>query len=223
MRAVSVRVNEVVGVAGYVLPGTRVDVVATASPTDGHADTTSKVVLRTCRCSPPARAWSRTRISEARAGDRRDAAGLPGAGRAARARQHRRQDSARAAQPARPGCAGDARHQDRRADGHAAAPVRQSAARVAAARGTACHADRSGAGGAMPTVEIIRGDKRAHGSDSVVTSSQFPVSASHSRGRHGGDARLATGNWQLVTGNCFRRTSQCGQQSSRRHSPPSSS
>jgi pilus assembly protein CpaB len=45
MRAVSVRVNEVVGVAGYVLPGTRVDVVATASPTTSQADTTSKVVL----------------------------------------------------------------------------------------------------------------------------------------------------------------------------------
>ncbi len=45
MRAVSVRVNEVVGVAGYVLPGNRVDVVATASPTDARSDTTSKVVL----------------------------------------------------------------------------------------------------------------------------------------------------------------------------------
>jgi pilus assembly protein CpaB len=45
MRAVSVRVNEVIGVAGYVLPGTRVDVVATASPTNQPADTTSKVVL----------------------------------------------------------------------------------------------------------------------------------------------------------------------------------
>ena len=45
MRAVSVRVNEVVGVAGYVLPGNRVDVVATASPTESRADTTSKVVL----------------------------------------------------------------------------------------------------------------------------------------------------------------------------------
>lgn len=45
MRAVSVRVNEVVGVAGYVLPGNRVDVVATASPTEKRADTTSKVVL----------------------------------------------------------------------------------------------------------------------------------------------------------------------------------
>lgn len=45
MRAVSVRVNEVVGVAGYVLPGNRVDVVATASPTDRQSDTTSKIVL----------------------------------------------------------------------------------------------------------------------------------------------------------------------------------
>src|SRR3972149_3290795 len=45
MRAVSVRVNEVVGVAGYVLPGNRVDVVATQSPTDKRSDTTSKVVL----------------------------------------------------------------------------------------------------------------------------------------------------------------------------------
>ena len=45
MRAVSVRVNEVIGVAGYVLPGTRVDVVATASPNQERADTTSKVIL----------------------------------------------------------------------------------------------------------------------------------------------------------------------------------
>ena len=44
-RAVSVKVNEVIGVAGYVLPGTRVDVVATASPTEARSDTTSKVVL----------------------------------------------------------------------------------------------------------------------------------------------------------------------------------
>lgn len=45
MRAVSVRVNEVIGVAGYVLPGTRVDVLATASPTSQPQDVTSKVVL----------------------------------------------------------------------------------------------------------------------------------------------------------------------------------
>lgn len=45
LRAISVKVNEVIGVAGYVLPGTRVDVVATVSPTGSSADMTSKVVL----------------------------------------------------------------------------------------------------------------------------------------------------------------------------------
>jgi pilus assembly protein CpaB len=44
-RAVSVRVNEVIGVAGYVLPGTHVDVVATANPTSRSEDITTKVVL----------------------------------------------------------------------------------------------------------------------------------------------------------------------------------
>ena len=45
MRALSVRVNDVIGVAGYVLPGTRVDVLATVSPTNSNDDMTSKVVL----------------------------------------------------------------------------------------------------------------------------------------------------------------------------------
>jgi len=45
MRALSVRVNDVIGVAGYVLPGTRVDVVATVNPTNQQTDMTSKVVL----------------------------------------------------------------------------------------------------------------------------------------------------------------------------------
>ena len=45
LRAVSVRVNEVIGVAGYVLPGTHVDVVVTVSPTEKHNDMTSKVIL----------------------------------------------------------------------------------------------------------------------------------------------------------------------------------
>jgi pilus assembly protein CpaB len=44
-RAVSVRVNDVIGVAGYVLPGTHVDVLATATPTTSEVDTTTKVVL----------------------------------------------------------------------------------------------------------------------------------------------------------------------------------
>jgi pilus assembly protein CpaB len=45
LRAVSVRVNEVIGVAGYVLPGTRVDVVATINPSGQSTDITTKVVL----------------------------------------------------------------------------------------------------------------------------------------------------------------------------------
>jgi pilus assembly protein CpaB len=45
MRALSVRVNDVIGVAGYVLPGARVDVIATVNPTTNTTDITSKVVL----------------------------------------------------------------------------------------------------------------------------------------------------------------------------------
>src|SRR5437763_4662278 len=45
LRAVSVKVNEVIGVAGYVLPGTHVDVVVTLNPSDKHETITSKVIL----------------------------------------------------------------------------------------------------------------------------------------------------------------------------------
>ena len=45
LRAVSVRVNEVIGVAGYVLPGTHVDVVVTLSPGSTQGDMTSKLIL----------------------------------------------------------------------------------------------------------------------------------------------------------------------------------
>jgi pilus assembly protein CpaB len=44
-RAISVRVDDVIGVAGYVLPGTRVDVLTTVSPTDQQTDITTKVIL----------------------------------------------------------------------------------------------------------------------------------------------------------------------------------
>jgi pilus assembly protein CpaB len=44
-RAMSVRVNDVIGVAGYVLPGTRVDVIATVNTTQRPEDVQSKVVL----------------------------------------------------------------------------------------------------------------------------------------------------------------------------------
>jgi pilus assembly protein CpaB len=45
LRALSIKVNEVIGVAGYVLPGTRVDVLVTVSPSQAQGDMTSKVIL----------------------------------------------------------------------------------------------------------------------------------------------------------------------------------
>src|SRR5437899_2615910 len=44
MRAVSVRVNEVIGVAGFVVPGTRVDVLMTGSP-PGSGGEVTRIVL----------------------------------------------------------------------------------------------------------------------------------------------------------------------------------
>ena len=44
MRAVSVRVNEVVSVAGFVTPGTRVDVLLTGTPAGGSEDQTTTVL-----------------------------------------------------------------------------------------------------------------------------------------------------------------------------------
>jgi pilus assembly protein CpaB len=49
MRAVSVRVDEVVGVAGFVLPGTRVDVLATVVPGTDRRLTTTRIILQNVR------------------------------------------------------------------------------------------------------------------------------------------------------------------------------
>ncbi|MDX1673643.1 MAG: Flp pilus assembly protein CpaB [Longimicrobiales bacterium] len=48
-RAVSVRVDEVVGVAGFVLPGTRVDVLATVVPGTDRRQTTTRIILQNVR------------------------------------------------------------------------------------------------------------------------------------------------------------------------------
>lgn len=45
MRAVSVKVDDVTGVAGFVVPGTRVDVIAVGSPNDKSDEEVSKVFL----------------------------------------------------------------------------------------------------------------------------------------------------------------------------------
>lgn len=46
MRAVSVRVDEVIGVAGFVLPGTRVDVMLTLDKKDGRPQAITKTLLQ---------------------------------------------------------------------------------------------------------------------------------------------------------------------------------
>jgi pilus assembly protein CpaB len=45
MRAVAVKVNDVIGVAGFALPGTRVDVVLSGSPEEGNDTDTAKIFL----------------------------------------------------------------------------------------------------------------------------------------------------------------------------------
>ena len=45
MRALSVKVNEVIGVAGYVVPGTRVDVIVTLTNRGGTNDSMTRVVV----------------------------------------------------------------------------------------------------------------------------------------------------------------------------------
>jgi pilus assembly protein CpaB len=46
MRAVSVEVDEVIGVAGFVLPGTRVDVLVTVMPGNDRSQTTTRIILQ---------------------------------------------------------------------------------------------------------------------------------------------------------------------------------
>ena len=45
-RALSIRVDDVMGVAGFVVPGTRVDVLLTMQPTTGVSDPTTKSILQ---------------------------------------------------------------------------------------------------------------------------------------------------------------------------------
>lgn len=45
MRALSVKVNEVIGVAGYVVPGTRVDVIVTLRSASGSSESMTRVVV----------------------------------------------------------------------------------------------------------------------------------------------------------------------------------
>lgn len=49
MRAISVKVDEVIGVAGFVLPGTRVDVLVTLNTTNERQGAETKVILQNVR------------------------------------------------------------------------------------------------------------------------------------------------------------------------------
>ena len=64
MRALSVRVNDVIGVAGFVVPGTRVDVLATVS--QGQNSSMSKVVVSNVQVLT---AGTRYDLEQARSGE----------------------------------------------------------------------------------------------------------------------------------------------------------
>ncbi|HYG69881.1 MAG TPA: Flp pilus assembly protein CpaB, partial [Anaeromyxobacteraceae bacterium] len=49
MRAVAVKVNDVVGVAGFVHPGDHVDVIVTMKPSEGNSPPVSKIILQGIR------------------------------------------------------------------------------------------------------------------------------------------------------------------------------
>jgi pilus assembly protein CpaB len=58
MRAISVKVNEVIGVAGFVVPGTRVDVVVTMGKQD---DSISRVIVSNAQVLTAERSTTRSR------------------------------------------------------------------------------------------------------------------------------------------------------------------
>jgi pilus assembly protein CpaB len=64
MRAVSVRVNEVIGVAGFVQPGTRVDVLLTGNPT-GASEQQTTTVLENVAVIATGQKLERTQAGEA--------------------------------------------------------------------------------------------------------------------------------------------------------------
>lgn len=60
MRAISVKVDEVVGVAGFVTPGTRVDVLVTLNPGSDRENTATRVILQNVRTLAAGQSISRS-------------------------------------------------------------------------------------------------------------------------------------------------------------------
>ena len=162
LRAVSVRVNEVIGVAGYVVPGTRVDVVVVVSPTNKHEDTTSKVILtdvqvlaagtkleQDAEAEKPVAVNVVTLLVNPDEAERLTLASTEGKIQLAlRNPLDRENPSTQGVKPA--------------ALLGTAPPVRKVSTRVAPTLVAASATGAAPVVPALPTVEIIRGDKRAH-------------------------------------------------------------
>ena len=163
MRAISVKVNEVIGVAGFVVPGTRVDVMVTLTNRQAQQDSMTRVVVSNVQVLT---AGTRYRPGE-REGrqadpvDGRDAAGVAGRCRAHRAGGDRGPDHAGAAQPARHVTDDDAGVRTAGLLGQpaAAAPARPRARAASAPAKPVQPAPRGAA--EVYTVEAIRGAKRS--------------------------------------------------------------
>ena len=97
MRAISVRVNDVVGVAGFVLPGMRVDVLVTGKPVD-RSDTQTQTVLQNIAVLSRRADHSAGRQEPAHRGPGGDPAGHSGGCRGAHSGQRRRPHPAGAAE-----------------------------------------------------------------------------------------------------------------------------
>lgn len=104
MRALSVRVDEVVGVAGFVLPGTRVDVLVTVDDRNGgnRENTISRVVLQNIAVLASGQTVQRDVEGKPQTVSVVTAHGQPRRRGGAHAGGERGQDPARAAQHARP-------------------------------------------------------------------------------------------------------------------------
>ena len=115
MRALSVKVDEVVGVAGFVTPQTRVDVILIMQP-PGQRETVSKVILQNIRALAANQQITETENGQPRArpdwrvpDDRRHGARDAGAGREAVPGGHAGTHSDGPQELSRPGSGGDAR------------------------------------------------------------------------------------------------------------------
>ena len=83
MRAVSVRVDEVIGVAGFVIPGTRVDVMLTLDKGDNRPQSVTRTLLQNVQTLAAGQSVTRDKEGQAPDGHRYHPAGEPGRRRAA--------------------------------------------------------------------------------------------------------------------------------------------